>query len=99
MGALDAPLAHDSGDPLAVHALSQTPQFGMDARDAVGLVGGDVDDGDLVGQRLVGGLPGRSGFRRGEPGVERGAGHLQESAQEGDIMGGLHSCAVGRQVP
>lgn len=35
--ALDAVLAHQAGDPLTVDAPSQTPQFGMDARDAIGL--------------------------------------------------------------
>ncbi|MCZ0999629.1 hypothetical protein O1M63_18415 [Streptomyces mirabilis] len=37
MGSLNTVLAHQAGDPLAVHAPPQTPQFGMDARDAVGL--------------------------------------------------------------
>lgn len=55
---------------LAVHTPAQVPQFGVDARDAVGFAGSDVDDGDLVGQGLVGGLPCGSALRRGEPGVE-----------------------------
>ena len=56
VGEAEAALAgrekRDVADRLAAHALSRTPQFGMDARDAVGLAGGDVDDGDLVGKGL-----------------------------------------------
>lgn len=46
--AADVALAHQAGDALAVHLSPQAPQFGMDARDAVGVAGGDVQHGDLV---------------------------------------------------
>jgi hypothetical protein len=56
--ASDVALAHHAGDALAVHPPPQTPQFGVDARDAVGAAGGDVQHRDLVRERVVGGLPG-----------------------------------------
>ena len=54
--AADVAFAHDAGDALAVHPLPQAPQFGVDARDAIGLPGGDVQHGDLVRERVVGRL-------------------------------------------
>lgn len=54
-GAADVALAHDAADALAVHPPSPTPQFGVDARDAVDAAGGEVQHGDLVSEGVVGG--------------------------------------------
>ena len=62
--AADIALAHHAGDALAVHPPSQTSQFGVDARDTVGVTGGDVQDGDLVRECVVGGPRGPDGRPR-----------------------------------
>nr|WP_240436992.1 hypothetical protein [Streptomyces sporangiiformans] len=54
-------LTHHAGDALAVHPPSQAAQFSVDARDTIGLAGGDVQHSDLVREHVVLGLPGTVG--------------------------------------
>jgi hypothetical protein len=50
--AADVALAHHAGDALAVHSPARAAQFGVDARDTVGVAVGDLQQGDRV--RLIG---------------------------------------------
>lgn len=82
--AADVALAHHAGDALAVHPSAQAAQFGVDARDAVGVPGSEVHNGDLMRECVVGSLAGTAGGLALAPRVVGGAGDLQYSAQQDD---------------
>jgi hypothetical protein len=58
--------------PLADDSAAEPAQVGVDPGDTVGVPGGGVQQGDLVGQGVVGGLPRPAGLFAGPSGVERG---------------------------
>lgn len=84
----DVALTHDALHSLAVDPPVQPAQLGMDSRHPVGAPGGDVQDGDLVGQGVVGGPAGGAGLLAGRPGVKAGPGHFQQPAQQSNVVGG-----------
>ncbi|MFD5434170.1 hypothetical protein ACFU7Y_43430 [Kitasatospora sp. NPDC057542] len=63
--------------------------FRVNARDAVGAPGGEVDHRDLGGQEVFGPFAGATVLFAGPPGVEGGAGDPQRPADPLDAEGAV----------
>jgi hypothetical protein len=90
--ALQAGLAHQPGDPLAVHRLAQAQhELGVDPRPPVSAAGFLVDSRDQLFQLLIADRPGR--LRPPAPLVVTGCGNVQDPAghRDGDSAVGEFS--------